>query len=146
MKKAAFIVWKVERVFAIIGLISAIVCTVVLTVYGMLGLDMLFKVVQERPEQLPVWLKWLADADTKVAFIAGYWAFTATFGLLLIGFSIVEMVVCNIAVKKMATATNKNDMITLSVLNCIFGWKVPGIFVFVSRTHEWNNVEEKPEY
>ena len=70
MKKAAFIVWKVERVFAIIGLISAIVCTVVLTVYGILGLDMLFKVVQEHPEQLPVWLKWLADADTKVAFIA----------------------------------------------------------------------------
>ena len=143
MKRAALIVWKVERVFAIIGLVAVVMSVVGFAICGAVWLDTLFEAVKQHPENFPAWL---TKDLTEDAFKIAYWTFVCTYGFILIPIMIAEVVVCHIGINKLENAKNKNEMITLGVLNCIFGWKVPGIFIFVSRTHEWNSVEEKPEY
>ena len=132
MKNAAKIVFRIEKIFAIIGIASLAVCFLVGIVLGVAFLETVFTYVKENVDNIP--------ANITLEVFAGiYWGALIGSMVVAIPLVIVELIVCNVAVRKIDTCKNKNEMITIGVLNCIFGWKVPGIFIFVSKPREWNN-------
>ena len=132
MRKAARIIFKVEMIVAIV---SFAICLIASFVWWGLSVQ-----IAEAINGNGSWNGHPMDSEEAKIF-------TMIFGVMFIVLTILMVpciVVTAIGAKVAANAKSKNEVITIGVLNCIFGSKVGAIFLFVSRPREYieNNTAE----
>ena len=137
MKKAARIVFKVESILFIVGL----ACTAIAALIVSLFIPQIFEGFKD-PNNWHPQPAYVSD-ETAAAMTA-----------LCVSGVYIGLVVCILGtiftllgIKKIDTARNKKEIMTIGVLNCIFGSRVGAIFLFVTKQTEWpDGQQQQSEY
>ena len=126
MRKAARIIFKVEM---IVYIVAAALCGLCGAIFAACYAP-LAKFFEEEG----------IGASGSGAAIAGtvFVTIMVSMFFVLTACMIVGAVVCSMGQKKATYAKSKNEVITIGVINCIFGSRVGAIFLFVSRPSEYD--------
>ena len=136
MKKAARIVFKIENIIYIVCLAIVGIAAIVVSV--------LFPQILEAFKDPKNWNPQPASIDDDVALAMTLVCTCSVYISLVL--LIVGVVVINIGRSKIETARNKKDIITIGVLNCIFGSRLGAIFLFTTKQTEWPDGANESEY
>ena len=127
MKKAARIVFKVEFILYVVALACCAIGAIVVSCFLPQIKEFFLDPTLYNPQPATV----TEEQATALTVLTTCWVYIGTVVCLL------GVIFTAIGRNKIETARNKNEIMPIGVLNCIFGSRVGAVFLFVTKQTEW---------
>lgn len=127
MKKAARIVFKVEFIVYVVLLALSVCGAIVVSIFLPQIKEFFSDPTHYNPQPATI----TEEQAVAMTTLVTCWVY------ILAVVSLLGVIFTAIGRKKIETARNKNEIMVIGVLNCIFGSRVGAVFLFVTKQTEW---------